>query len=385
MEIDASFIGRNAAALSETRDLHALLDTVPDAMVVIDTTGRILSFSRGAERMFGYAESDVIGENVSILMPSPDRERHNSYLSRYLQTGEKQVIGKGRVATARRRDGETFPINLSVGEMELGGVKVFAGVVRDLTDIEETEKKLRNLQAELAHVSRIISMGALATSIAHELNQPLTAVTNYVQAVRDMLESPSAEDMASIREALHECGLQALRAGDILHRLRDFVSAGETTRQIANLEQLVREATALALLDADIRNLDVQTLLETEGAQILADPIQIQQVLVNLLRNALEAMEKSRIKKLVISSRNDANGMLRVSVADSGSGLDPRIAEQLFNPFISSKSDGMGLGLSICRTIVTAHGGKIWGEPSEFGGTAFHFTVMSADADGDHG
>ncbi|HZF46061.1 MAG TPA: PAS domain S-box protein, partial [Sphingomonadaceae bacterium] len=211
------------AAFRRAEDLHALIDTVPDAMVVIDTGGRIISFSKGAERMFGYSERELLGENVSVLMPSPDREQHDSYLGHYLATREKRIIGIGRVTTARRRDGTTFPIDLAVGEVELPDGPVFAGFIRDLTETRETERLLHNLQNELAHTSRITSMGTLATSIAHELNQPLTAVTNYMQAARDLLADPTPDNLALAREAMDETAKEALRAGQIVHRLRDFV------------------------------------------------------------------------------------------------------------------------------------------------------------------
>lgn len=381
---DKSFVPAKVAAFGGAEDLHALIDTVPDAMIVIDALGSIISFSKGAERMFGYAESDVVGENVSVLMPSPDRERHDGYISHYLHTGEKRIIGIGRVTTARRRDGETFPINLAIGEILIGEERVFAGFIRDLTESRETQSQLHSLQSELAHVSRIISMGTLATSLAHELNQPLTAVTNYVQAAHELLENPSKEDLAVIREALHECGREALRAGQIVHRLRDFISRGEALRQIVSLQGLVQKATALALIDGDVKGVEFQSKLDSGLDQLLVDPIQIQQVLVNLMRNALEAMEGTAVRQLAISSGPAPNRMVQIIVSDSGPGIEPRIAEKLFQPFVTSKPSGMGLGLSICHTIITSHGGRIWVEPSAAGGTSFNFTLLRAQPGDEH-
>lgn len=368
-------------------DLHALIDTVPDAMIVIDTAGQILSFSKGAEQMFGYTAADLVGENVSVLMPSPDRERHDDYLAHYLQTGERRIIGIGRVTTARARDGATFPVDLSVGEVDLGDKKVFAGFIRDLTDSKRTEQQIHSLQADLAHVSRISSMGTLATSIAHELNQPLTAITNYVEAARDLLDEPTTENIAHVREALTESAAETIRAGQIVQRLRDFISRGETTREIVSLARVVKEATALALINGDARDVDFEVILDAEEDLVLVDPVQIQQVLVNLIRNALEAMEESPTKKLVVSSQSDSENMVMVTVtiSDSGPGLDQHVAEHLFHPFVSTKVNGMGLGLSICHTIINAHSGKIWAEPSPLGGTDFHFTLISAKGDTDDG
>lgn len=359
-------------------DLHALIDTVPDAMVVIDTAGHILSFSKGAERMFGYAEADVLGENVSMLMPSPDREKHDGYLAHYLATGERRIIGIGRVTTARARDGAMFPIDLSVGEVNMGEQRVFAGFIRDLTDSRQTEQQIHSLQADLAHVSRISAMGTLATSIAHELNQPLTAITNYVEAARDLLDEPNAENLVQVREALNSSAAETIRAGKIVQRLREFIARGETTRRFVHLAKLVKEATALALINVGARDVDFEELLTDEEDLVLVDAVQIQQVLVNLIRNALEAMSDSPVKRLVISSAMGEDDKMVVTVSDSGPGLDQHVAERLFHPFVSTKASGMGLGLSICHTIVNAHGGKIWAEPSPMGGTQFHFSLITA-------
>jgi two-component system sensor kinase FixL len=363
--------------------LRSILETAPDAMIVIDDRGRIISFSAAAERMFGYGEAEVLGENVSILMPSPDRERHDSYLDKYLRTGERRIIGVGRITTARHRDGATFPIELAVGEALIGQERVFTGFIRDLTERQEAESRVHDLQSELAHVSRVSSMGTLATSLAHELNQPLTAIANYVETARDLLHEPDAETLAVVREALDECAAQSVRAGQIVRRLRDFISRGETERRIESLRRLVTEASALALVGAGEHGLEVQVKLDSEADAVLVDRIQIQQVLLNLIRNAIEAMSDQRVRRLLIGSVREAGGFIRITVADSGPGLTSEVTERLFEPFISTKSAGMGLGLSICRTIVEGHGGRIWAEPSRFGGTAFHFTVIDAAGDSD--
>lgn len=362
-------------------DLHALIDTVPDAMIVIDAYGKILSFSQGATRMFGYAEADLIGENISVLMPSPDRERHDRYISRYLETGERRIIGIGRVTTARARDGSTFPVDLSVGELIIGGRKVFAGFIRDLTSSRHTEQQMSSLQAELAHVSRISAMGTLATSIAHELNQPLTAITNYVETARDLLDDLSPENIGHIREALSESAAETVRAGQIVQRLRNFISRGEAVREFTSLARLVKEASALALINGDGRNVDFDVVLDPDCDRVLVDSVQIQQVLHNLIRNSLEAMKSSPIKQLTISSQPYGTDMVQITVSDSGPGLDKHVAERLFHPFVSTKASGMGLGLSICQTIINAHDGQIWAKPSEMGGTDFCFTLIGAGAD----
>jgi len=361
--------------------LRSILESAPDAIVVIDVKGCMLSFSASAERMFGYSEEEVLGENVSILMPSPDRERHDGYLQRYMQTGERRIIGIGRVLTARHRDGATFPIELSVGEARIGDERVFTGFIRDLTERQQAELRIHDLQSVLAHVQRVSEMGTLATSLAHELNQPLTAIANYVETANDLLENPTADAIETVREALAESAAQSVRAGQIVRRLRDFIARGETERRIESLQRLVTEASALALVGAGEHNLEVDVRLDPQTDRVLVDRIQIQQVLLNLMRNAIEAMADSPVRRLLISGEKEPGGLVRVTVADSGPGLTDEVATTLFEPFHSTKAGGMGLGLSISATIVAAHGGRIWAEPSKLGGTAFHFTIIDADSE----
>jgi len=401
-----------AKIFAQEAHLRSILETVPDAMIIIDVRGQILSFSAAAERMFGFSEDEVLGENVSMLMPSPDRERHDGYLERYMRTGERRIIGIGRVLTARHRDGATFPIELSVGETRIGDDRVFTGFIRDLTERQEAELRVHDLQSVLAHVQRVSEMGTLATSLAHELNQPLTAIANYVETARDMLEQNvenidairkvldrpietasvdapetrellenNAETIAIVREALDECAAQSVRAGQIVRRLRDFISRGESERRIESLQRLITEASALSLVGAGDQNIEVDVRLDPTADDVLVDRIQIQQVLLNLIRNAIEAMTESPVRRLLIYSEREAGGLIRITVADSGHGIGEDVAKRLFEPFQSTKSAGMGLGLSISATIVAAHGGRIWAEPSKLGGTAFHFTVIDADSE----
>jgi len=360
--------------------LRSILETVPDAMVIIDEQGRIISFSKAAERLFGFAEAELLGENVSTLMPSPDRERHDGYLERYKTTGEKRIIGIGRLVSGRRRDGTTFPMELSVGEATIGDERVFTGFVRDLSERQEYEKKLHNLQDELAHVSRVTAMGTLATSIAHELNQPLTAIANYVETASAMLAEPSDELIGIIREALDECAKEAVRAGQIVRRLRDYISRGETERQVVSLARLVNEASALAFVSTGSQSIDL-TVKIAANDEVLVDRVQIQQVLLNLIRNAMEAMHEQPHGRLTISAIRREPGYVEMIVSDSGPGLAPEIAERLFEPFHSTKATGMGVGLSICRTIIEAHEGRIWADGSPLGGTSFHFTLPDADGE----
>ena len=356
--------------------LRSILATVPDAMVVIDESGVMLSFSSAAEKMFGYTEAEVTGKNVSMLMPSPDRERHDQYLLNYLTTGKRKIIGIGRVTTALDRDGKTFPIELSVGEAWMGDRRIFTGFIRDLTERQQTLLRLQDLQSELAHVGRVSEMGTLASSLAHELNQPLTAVANYCESARDLLDSThDTQTLEMVREAMGAAAAQAVRAGQIVRRLRDFMSYREIEPQLESLQRLVTEANALALVGSREHGIDVQLALDTDADLVFVDRIAVQQVLVNLIRNAIDAMMDSPIRLLTIRTSRRDEGHVEIIVEDTGEGMAESVAGQLFQPFVTSKKSGMGIGLSICRTIIEAHGGRIWFERRETAGTAFHFTV----------
>jgi len=350
-------------------------------MVIIDERGMILSFSAAAEKMFGYAETEVVGENVSMLMPSPDRERHDGYLQNYLATGVRKIIGIGRVTTARHRDGNTFPIELSVGEASIEGGRVFTGFIHDITQRQRAELRFHELQSELAHVGRLSEMGTLASSLAHELNQPLTAIASYCEGAADLLrDEPDIERLEMAREALRDTAEQAIRAGQIVRRMRDFLTNGQTEHRLESLSKLVTEANALALVGSSEHGIDVQVLLDPGADPVFVDRIQIQQVLFNLIRNAIESMLDSPARLLTIST-GVVDGFANVCIEDTGSGISEVLAPQLFQPFVTSKQTGMGIGLSICRTIVEAHGGRIWFEAAPEGGTVFQFTLPLAEVD----
>jgi two-component system sensor kinase FixL len=362
-------------AVARQAHVQSILDSIPDAMIVIDERGIVRSFSAAASRLFGYAPGEILRENVKILMPSPYRGDHDSYLQRYKNTGERRIIGIGRVVVGERKDGSTFPLELNVGEMKTGQQRFFTGFIRDLTERQVTEARLQELQSELVHVSRLTAMGEMASALAHELNQPLSAIANYMKGSRRLLEDSADEHAPVVREAMDKAAEQALRAGQVIRRLRDFVARGESERRVEEVKKLVEEASALALVGAKDKGVRVRFEFDPQVVFVLADKVQIQQVLLNLMRNAIEAMEDSERRELIVSTVAVAEELVEIRVSDTGSGIAPEVSAQLFQPFVTTKGQGMGVGLSISRTIVEAHGGTIAPRPNPGGGTVFCFTL----------
>ncbi|WP_342723618.1 PAS domain S-box protein [Bradyrhizobium sp. B097] len=357
--------------------LQSILDTVPEAMIVIDEKGIIRSFSAAAVRLFGWSPDQVVGKNVSKLMPQPYRTEHDRYMDRYLTTDERRIIGIGRIVVGERSDGSTFPMELAVGEAKVRHERFFTGFIRDLTERRAQERRLQELQSELVHVSRLTAMGEMASSIAHEINQPLSAITNYMRGAKAVLASDKP-DANRIGDALEHAAQQALRAGDIVKRLREFVAKGETQHSVENPITLLEEAVALALLGAKEQGVRVAIRSDPDLPSMIVDKIQIQQVALNLIRNAIEAMASCPRRELTVGVTK-ADGLARFTVADTGPGISPDIADRLFQPFVTTKEHGMGVGLSICRTIIESHGGHIVAEAKPGGGTIFQFTVPFAE------
>ena len=354
--------------------LTSVLDTVPDATIVIDLKGTIISFNAAAVRQFGYLEDEVVGQNVRMLMPEPYHHEHDGYMQRYLATGERRIIGVDRVVVGSRKDGSTFPMKLAVGEMRSGDNLYFTGFIRDLTEREQSEARLHAIQSELARLARLNELGEMASTLAHELNQPLSTIANYSQGALRLLRHTPDELAEKLREALGEIVTQSLRAGRIIRHLREFVMRGSTIETSEDIRKLVEEAGALALVGA--REQGVRTVFQfAPGAKdVLTDRVQIQQVLTNLMRNAMEAMRGSERRELTVRTFPDGK-FVGVEVSDTGPGIPDEIAERLFEPFTTTKPGGMGIGLSISRRIVETHGGKISVARNEHGGATFRFTL----------
>lgn len=367
-----------AALRAREAHLQSVLDTVPEGMIVIDAQGVIQAFSPAAERLFGRPADETIGQNVRILMPEPMRSAHDGYLDRYRRTRERHVVGTSRVMTGQRRDGETFPMKIAVGEMRSGDQVFFTAFVNDLTEQQQTQARLQELQSELAHVSRLSAMGEMASTLAHELNQPLGAISSYTTGSMRLLDRGDPALNPQIRQALGKAVEQALRAGQIIRRLREFVSRGETAKRAETVSKLIEDASALALIGAREQGIAIRVGLDPQVDVVLADRVQVQQVLVNLLRNACEAMQQSDRRELTITARPVPPDRVAITVADTGPGIAEEVATRLFQPFVTTKPTGMGVGLSICRTIVEAHGGRLTLERNGPEGATFCMTLPAA-------
>ncbi|MGQ0587170.1 MAG: two-component system sensor histidine kinase NtrB [Gammaproteobacteria bacterium] len=363
---------RSSAAqptVAESR-FNALLDAAVDAIVLIDERGHITRFNPAAQRMFGYAEGEVAGRNVSMLMPEPYRSQHDAYIRRYASTGERRIIGVGREVEAQRKDGSTFPIDLSVGEFSAGGDHGFVGIIRDLTEHKARTREADELRARLAHVGRLGTLGEMVSGIAHEVNQPLTAISNYASACRRMVQSGTAggEELAG---ALDKIGAQAERAGQVIRGLRALVRRRDELREPLDVNRLIRDVAKL--VEFDVRQAGYRLVLKLAEPlpEVTGDAVQVQQVVLNLIRNGLDAMlEQARGDTIEVETAV-ADGKVEIRVTDSGPGLGAAALERLFEPFFTTKPQGIGLGLSICKSIVGAHRGELRGETAAGGGARF--------------
>ena len=478
--------------------LDALLDAAVDAIVLIGLDGRVTRFNQAAERVFGYDAAEVVGHNVRMLMPQPYRGEHDGYLSRYQSTGERRIIGIGRTVTACRKDGSSFPIELSVGEFDHEGEHGYVGILRDISERQMQESRLRRkaeqlrllqehaptpviltdpsgriqdvnaaclsllgyerkelekfrlsdlieaedradvlgdfqhvrqesdtrqrevrvrnrlgqsvpvllyigcgrdkdglpilyiaelldrsalqqatseadrLRDRLAHAARLGMLGEMVSGIAHEVNQPLAAITNYANACRRMLDSGQTTP-GELVEVLGKISRQAERAGQVIRGLRSLVRERDVERPLPlDLNPVIEEVVALAEIDLRGTAQLLEVKLTPGLPRVMGNEVQIQQVVMNLIRNGAEAMREAGCEgKVSVTTELPRDGMIEIKVQDEGPGVDPTIEERLFDPFLTTKRQGMGLGLSICKSIVQAHRGELNYRRSPQGGAEF--------------
>ncbi len=494
---------------SDQAQASAILEAAVDGIIIIDVQGRIREFNRAAERIFGYSREEMVGENVSRLMPEPDRGHHDGYIEAYRRSHEPKIIGIGREVLGMRKDGTLFPMDLAVGEITGEGTPGFVGIIKDLTDrkaaeekleegrrqlavwwesapiakvvcdvdgriiranfaaakfwqfelpdlvgttidrlvhAEDTERCLVNLaehrgertetsqldlrfvdgkgetiygsvhcssrhvfdpggggrgkeimlqivdrtaeisaeneaslhRERLAHVTRLGTMAEMATGIAHEVNQPLTAISNYASACIRMLADEDVDP--DLKDALAQIRDQAVRAGEVIRRLRSFIKKRESERELTAINPLIEDAVKLANSDSRLQDFGIVVKLGRNLPQSYMDPVQVQQVVLNLIRNGKEAMRgvAELHEPIEVHTSRNADGEIVVSVRDHGSGVSESDEDEIFNPFYTTKKSGMGIGLSLCRSIITAHGGKLTFERNQNRGTTFRFTLPVA-------
>jgi two-component system, LuxR family, sensor kinase FixL len=363
-------------------EFQALMDAAVDGIVIVDHAGCIQAFNRAAERLFGYSAAEIMGADVSVLAPEPDKSAHDGYMARFLGSGEPHVIGRGREVEACRKDGSVFPAFLSVGLVAHSQPPRFVGFIQDITLQRRAEEEAHRLQERLTHVSRLATVGEMSAGIAHELNQPLAAVANYAQAC-DRLLMLADPDIPEIRDALKQITGQAVRAGDIIRRLRALARNEDMQREPTDINGLVSELSDLIQLDAKRYDVQYKLDLARHLPQIEVDRAQIQQVVLNLVRNGLEALGDSAHapRQLTVQTQHMSDGTVEIKVSDNGPGVSSTITPRLFEPFCTTKPHGTGLGLAISRTIVKSHQGNLDYRPGHLGGASFSLRLPVTEQD----
>lgn len=351
---------------------EALLDAAVDAIIIIDDRGTIKRFNRSAQRIFGYNEAEVLRQNVSILMPEPNRANHHGYMNRYLETGRAAIIGKGRTELGQRKSGEVFPMRLSVGKSSQGGEVHFVGIVHDLSLEQATEQKVRILEQQLLHADRLLTLSELTAGIAHEINQPLTAIAAYADAARHLVENAPAPVDPAFHTICSRISDQSRRAAAVVERLRALVRRGTNAKASHDMRKII--TNTLLLFDYEVQKSGISIVTHAPGElpDVFIDEIQIQQILVNLVKNSLDALvDSGQAAGKVEISVSSSPDKLSVTVRDNGPGIKPESLHHLFEPFYTSKPKGLGLGLNICRNIAAAHGGKLTHTSPVEGGAQF--------------
>jgi len=364
-----------------TQDAYfvTLMNAAVDAIIVIDQNGRIEIFNNAAEEIFGYVASEILGENVSKLMPEPDRSAHDQYLNNYHTSGDPKIIGIGREVVGLHKNGIEFPVFLSVGKVAGTASSRFIGIIRDLSEHQRLEREVREMQSELVHATRLSELGEMTAGIAHEINQPLTAISTYANACHRMLTNEQI-DATELLNTLHLITDQAQRAGEVVRRLRAFTKKRLGQRQLLEINTIIDATIRLVEADIRARNFNLRKSLTPALPKVFADNIQIQQVVLNLIRNAMDAMESAPARENIVTIESNLgdDNCVRVSVSDQGIGLTEDIAEKIFDSFFTTKVTGTGIGLSISRSIITAHGGILNYSLNQEDGVTFYFTLPVA-------
>lgn len=353
----------------------AVVDTAVEAVIAVDESGRIETFNRAAQQMFAYTAEEVRGENILILLSETYHEEYEQFIEHYLQGNESHMVGMEREVTARRKDNSEFPIHLSISEILNKNGRKYVSLIRDLSMQRAAEKEVREQREQLAHVDRLNTLGEMATVIAHEINQPLTAISMYAQSGLQLLKRDNPKPKR-LQDALEKISIQTHRAGSVIERVQQL-SQQQSHSEEVNCNALIKEVHKLAEVEAHIRDIVITLKLPRLLPMVICDPVQIQQVVLNLLRNGMESMKSAGCEngnRIMLNTSCTESGV-KVSVIDSGKGISAEVAEQLYRPFSTTKDTGMGMGLSISRSIVRAHGGQLEFKNNINGGVTFYFTL----------
>ena len=354
------------------RAFDALLDAAVDAIIIIDGKGEIERINTSGLALFGYAEPELLGQNIRQLMPEPYRSNHDSYLESYRRTGKAAIIGRGREVTAIRKNGETFPILLTVGEIRQEQGRRFVGFVRDLSESRAAEEQVRELEDRLLHADRLVTLGELTAGIAHEINQPLTAIAAYADAGRSLTGRETETLRDDLRTICERIGEQSRRAAEVVRRLRRLVRGGSAIKARHEINHIIQNVLLLFEHEVNKLGINIHFTPLASGCELYVDEIQIQQVLVNLVKNSLDALVGVATPRPLITIKVErGDDELSVSVMDNGPGIPSEHVDLLFDAFFTTKPKGVGLGLSICKSIAAAHGGRLRYEQADSGGASF--------------
>ena len=371
----------DSVGVSESGErLRAILHAAVDAIVTIEESGAIESINPAAERAFGYARDELIGRNVSVLMPSPYREEHDRYIAHYLRTGKARIIGIGREIEAQRKNGSVFPADIAVSEVRLPGRRLFTGIIRDLTERRAMEERARLRLEDAAHTARVLELGEMCSGIVHEMNQPLAAIVSFAEGCLRMVRGGGAEP-ALIEDTLGRVAEQGIRAGEILSGLRDLVRKDESRIEAFHLDATIEETLLLVDHERRRRGIRVEVDREHELPAVSADRVQIEQILLNLLRNAFHAVEGAERRQVRMRVTRAESDRVRLIVEDSGPGLTPELCERVFEPFYTTRPSGLGIGLAISRSLAERHGGRLWAESGDGRGARFGLELPCAAQD----
>ncbi len=357
--------------------LNAIFNASIEGIITIDSSGIILSTNKAVENIFGYSEDELIGCSFDKLMSPSQRKKQGHDVKSYLQAKVPSVIGLIREIDGMCQDGSIVPLDISLVEFSIDGANYFTGIVRDVSLRKNQEHQEKEHLEELAHVTRVALMGEMGSGIAHEVNQPLTAITNYTQACLRFIGAENP-DLVQLGDVLFKIHQQALKAGQIIHRMKNFVSPRKIYRTNTDINTLVEDAVSLSATEVKQNKIRLELDLEKNIPEVIIDNIQIEQVLLNLIRNSIDALKdipQKTPRQILIQTRLKNLNEIEVKVNDNGSGINDAQKDKILTPFFTTKTTGMGMGLSISRSIIEAHQGifDFKSKPEE--GTTFYFTL----------